>query len=110
MFTLRQRIFVIISVVIGIIIALLLLYYFVFQTESRPRQYFETLLKNNNAAEELEYSQSPNSGVSTSTPVFSEYSPEVYVKQVARIFVERFGSYSNQNDNQHINDVLPMVT
>lgn len=35
---------------------------------------------------------------------------ENYVKQLARIFVERFGSYSNQNQNRHIDDILPMVT
>ncbi len=29
---------------------------------------------------------------------------ETYAKQSARIFVERFWSFSNQNDNQHIDD------
>lgn len=33
---------------------------------------------------------------------------EVYAKQTARIFVERFWSYSNQNDNQHIDDALAL--
>lgn len=33
---------------------------------------------------------------------------ETYAKQSARIFVERFWSYSNQNDNQHINDALAL--
>jgi hypothetical protein len=42
-------------------------------------------------------------------PVMSD--PEdMYLKQLSRIFVERFGSYSNQNDNQHIADVLPIST
>jgi len=35
---------------------------------------------------------------------------ENYIKQLARMFVERFGSYSNQNENTHIDDVLPLVT
>lgn len=35
---------------------------------------------------------------------------DVYLKQLARIFVERFGSYSNQNDNRHITDVLSLAT
>ncbi|MFH1286542.1 MAG: hypothetical protein ABII02_02200 [Candidatus Magasanikbacteria bacterium] len=35
---------------------------------------------------------------------------ENYVKQLARIFVERFRSNSNQNDNRHIDDILPMAT
>ena len=37
-------------------------------------------------------------------------SPELYVRQLSRIFVERFGSYSNQNNNQHIKDVDPLLT
>jgi hypothetical protein len=35
---------------------------------------------------------------------------ERYVRQLAIDFVERFGSFSNQNRNNHINDVLPLVT
>ncbi len=34
---------------------------------------------------------------------------EIYAKQSARIFVERFWSYSNQNDNQHIEDALALA-
>ncbi len=47
----------------------------------------------------------------TSTPEQIQDSPdEIYVKQVSRIFVERFSSYSNQNNNQHIDDALSMAT
>lgn len=35
---------------------------------------------------------------------------DVYLLQIATIFVERFHSYSNQNDNAHIADVLDMAT
>jgi len=35
---------------------------------------------------------------------------EFYAKQLAEIFVERFLSYSNQNNNQHIYDVLGLCT
>ena len=35
---------------------------------------------------------------------------EVYVRQLAGIFVERFGSFSNQNDNSHIVDAEAMAT
>lgn len=42
-------------------------------------------------------------------PVLNPANPdETYAKQSARIFVERFWSYSNQNDNQHINDALAL--
>jgi hypothetical protein len=35
---------------------------------------------------------------------------ETYFKQLAQMFVERYGSYSNQNNNSHITDVIPLVT
>ncbi|HOX61146.1 MAG TPA: hypothetical protein PLV72_04035 [Candidatus Magasanikbacteria bacterium] len=35
---------------------------------------------------------------------------DVYFKQLTQMFVERYGSYSNQNGNSHISDVLPLVT
>ncbi len=42
-------------------------------------------------------------------PVLNPANPdETYAKQSVRIFVERFWSYSNQNDNQHINDALAL--
>lgn len=37
-------------------------------------------------------------------------SAEVYVKQLTEVFVERFFTYSNQNDNSHIDDVVAMST
>lgn len=44
-------------------------------------------------------------------PVATPANPdETYAKQSARIFVERFWSYSNQNDNQHIDDALALST
>jgi hypothetical protein len=51
-------------------------------------------------------------------PTLTEPSPELtqedpsdrYLRQLARDFVERIASYSNQNNNQHIDDVLPLAT
>lgn len=45
-----------------------------------------------------------------STPEAKPTSPELYAKQLARMFVERFGTYSNQNNNKHISDALLLVT
>jgi hypothetical protein len=109
MITLRQRIFIIISVVVGLILAGLLLYYFVFKTGSKPQAFIQNLFQNTTSTGEVTV---PSEQVATTSApqTFEKYSPEVYVKQVSRIFVERFGSYSNQNDNQHIADVLDLVT
>ncbi len=35
---------------------------------------------------------------------------DTYLVQLSRIVIERLGSYSNQNDNAHIDDVLSLVT
>lgn len=111
MLTLRQRIFTIIGVVAGIIVAGILLYLFAFKADSQPRAFVKSLFHPTPTEEKV---VSPTEGESTavvsSPPVFVKYSPEVYAKQVARMFVERFGSYSNQNNNQHLVDILPLVT
>lgn len=33
-----------------------------------------------------------------------------YLVQLSRIVIERLGSFSNQNENAHVDDVLPLVT
>ncbi len=44
------------------------------------------------------------------SPSVVEDENELYARQTARLFVERFLSYSNQNSNKHIEDVLPLAT
>jgi hypothetical protein len=48
------------------------------------------------------------------TPVPTPQTPEekqaLYARQVARDFVERFLSFSNKNDNKHLDDVQVLVT
>ena len=43
-------------------------------------------------------------------PATREERVKMNAEQVAKIFMERFGSYSNQDKNGHITDVLPLVT
>lgn len=43
-------------------------------------------------------------------PVNDEEREKLYVKQLARTFVERMETSSNQNKNRNINDVLPLAT
>lgn len=38
------------------------------------------------------------------------FSEKVYVRQLAVMFVERFGTFSNQNENRHIEDALALAT
>ena len=51
---------------------------------------------------------SPDSALLPTAP--AEDLGERYVRQLSGIFVERFGSYSNQNDNNHIDDVVALST
>ncbi len=44
------------------------------------------------------------------TPQTIEEQEILYVKQLSRIFIERFLSYSNQVDNQNVEDVLTLAT
>jgi hypothetical protein len=46
----------------------------------------------------------------SSPTLIQEDTGERYVRQLAINMVERFGSYSNQNRNAHIDDVLPLLT
>ena len=43
-------------------------------------------------------------------PVTQQQKEELYVRQLSRMFIERFYSYSNQNKNEHLQDVLPLAT
>ncbi|MBT4153955.1 MAG: hypothetical protein HOE53_04885 [Candidatus Magasanikbacteria bacterium] len=43
-------------------------------------------------------------------PVVVEDPGEQYARQSAKIVIERLGSYSNQNENRHIDDVKSLLT
>lgn len=110
MFTLRKKLFIIIGVVSGLIIVLLLGYYLWrdFVTNEQPP--IETT-----ATSTLPIGTNQSGQTNISQPVVNtlEKKPvdmSVYAKQVATIFVERFATYSNQNRNQNIDDVLGMST
>lgn len=111
--TLRKKIFIIAGIVIGILLALILL---IAVLIDRKNNGGETPIDN------TEQQTQPNTvttggNLQTATNAVIEGRPEVeqepnevYVKQLAGIFVERFYSFSNQNDNSHITDALLMST
>lgn len=105
---LRKKIFVIIGMsILVIVIAGLLYWYF----SNKPKTTSTTM------------SGTTKDGVTANVVMPADFGPdgvmlpeikrtpdEVYAKQVARIFTENFGSYSNQNGNSNIDNVLPMST
>ncbi len=111
MLDLRKRIFLGTGIVAGLIIVSLLLYLFVF----KPGIIKLNIPTIGNKVEQQETGatqQAVNQNQGPIQPIVpTRTAPdELYAKQVAQIFVERFGSYSNQNNNAHLADVLLMAT
>jgi len=112
MITLRKKLFIIIGIVSGLIIAILLGYYLLRDREiniigegSILNNIGNNIISNGNT-DKTEQTTTPPVIILDSKPV----DMSVYAKQVAKIFVERFATYSNQNSNQNIDDVLSMST
>jgi hypothetical protein len=111
MMDLRKKIYIGASIVVGFLIILLI--YFISIREMPEEQKTPT-------------GEIPEETSEQETPTGTEAAPSVevrpvatppqiapednYIRQIARLFVERFGSYSNQNNNQHIDSVIPLVT
>lgn len=109
MLTLRQRLFIIIGLASGLVIAFLLIYYFLF---SKPvDEPTNTDIIGGQNIDNQTGGQGSGTGLTIPTVVDKKpVDMSVYAKQVAKIFVERFATYSNQNSNQNIDDVLSMST
>lgn len=111
MLDLRKRIFIIIGVAAGIIAAIVLLIFVLYNKQSDLAQdtgddtpYItsgETNTQGNGAV-----LPGTSGAPSVSSPIYvsDEDAEERYVRHLARTFVERFGSYSNQNGNMHIEE------
>lgn len=116
MITTRQKIFIGIAVLLGVIAVILWLYFFVLtpgQDDEDGTGISGGEGTTTGAGQTVPGTLDGDTG-QVEEPEYEELSgPEqqrLYAKQLARIFVERFSSYSNQNDNRHIDDVLDMST
>lgn len=108
----RKRLLLIIGLILGVIL-LLVLVVVLRPAEEEQAPELEGATTVEEVQQQLE--QEANEQVFTPPPVVIEpEAPEAserrYVGQLAGIFVERFGTYSNQNDNRHIADVVEMAT
>lgn len=113
MLDLRQRLFIIIGLVAGLVLALVLLIVGGRDKDALPSGDAVTVtppLEEGLPAGAVREPPPSAVGGESVAPLPAANPDEVYVLQVARIFVERFGSYSNQNDNQHITDALAMAS
>src|SRR3989339_1103574 len=107
MLSLRQRIFAITGVISAILIIIVL--FFVLRSRdtdvsTQTSTSTDVLTIEDTVRQNI---QVPNNQQVNRAPVDPE---ENYVKQLARIFVERYGTYSNQNEDIHIADVDDIIT
>jgi len=106
MIDLRKKIFIIAGITVGVIVAFILLYLYVYAPKIRENKVNEVINQAENQAQNIQQNQNI-----ITTPIIPPGNPdEVYAKQVAKMFVERFGTNSNQNDNRHIEEVSSLVT
>lgn len=109
MMTLRQRLFIIISLVITIILAILLLLNYRRHQNNNPTA--DSIIEGTVETDsDGGASSGEDLGLNTSQTQVVPYSEDIYVRQLAKIFVERFTSQSTQNDNGHITDTLELAT
>lgn len=111
----RKKIIVVVCAVIGLIIAAVLVMKFYNPTKTDIAQNGgeQTVGEATNVAPDV--GQSATQGQAAvpavkAKPKSTLPSTEVYVKQLAETFTERFFTYSNQNDNSHIADAVAMST
>lgn len=111
MLTLRQRIFIITGIIITIILAIVLI--ILWQRKQNNDQLPEEV--GGGSVEEIMdelISAEPQVAPEAIRGTMPQNADpdEVLAKQMARLFTERFMTYSNQNDNRHVNDALKLAT
>ncbi|OGH86359.1 MAG: hypothetical protein A2493_03725 [Candidatus Magasanikbacteria bacterium RIFOXYC12_FULL_33_11] len=115
MLTLRQKIFISAGVISAFIIIAFLVVFYIKANDKNNTQnntnsnivVNENVIDANNPNNVL----TPINNQTDENIVKPEGTPEeLFVKQMAKIFVERFFTYSNQNDNVHITELEETVT
>ena len=112
MIDIRKKLFVI-TISIVLVVLALVVYFFVFKTKESDDfvpMLVQTEIELLNEINNSNIVEKKDDFLPIIVSTISVDPGEVYAKQIASIFVERFLSYSNQNNNQHIEDVLSLVT
>lgn len=113
----RKKIFIAVGIVLALIIALVLFLLY-FRQPKAPASNPTTPVVTETGGK-VSQSATPATPATGSGPVIAKPAEaakpavapaEFYVKQLSGIFLERFLSYSNQNNNQHLDDVLSLTT
>jgi hypothetical protein len=104
----RHRLVLILVLIFGTI-AIIVVSIIFFAGPKNTEEQIEEPVQNEQVQEQLQQNNGQQGSV-VEEVIPPQNSDEVYAKQTARNFVERFATYSNQNENRHINDVLYLVT
>ncbi len=114
MLDLRKKIFIIVSVFVSLVLIFVLLYLFVFNRNINDN---ESLPSYTNVPFDISDNENTFSQKESRPIITNEFgvavekdASETYIKQISRIFTERFFTFSNQNSNQHIEDVVDLTT
>ncbi|MEK7644678.1 MAG: hypothetical protein AAB390_05265 [Patescibacteria group bacterium] len=112
MLTLRQRIFLIIGAIMAVLAIILSAGYFFTARKSATAPATEESAEAEVTPAVKSAPSVNGNGVTIKSPPVSSPAGanDVYFRQLATVFVERFSSYSNQNDNKHIADSLILAT
>jgi hypothetical protein len=112
----RKKIFIALSLIVGLLIVAILLA-LVFRSPMGGRGIAPSQQDGGDGADEqvADTSRSADAGPqgadeATDVRPPTEEEERRYVRQLAGIFVERFESYSSQNENVHLDDVLELAT
>lgn len=105
----RKRILFWASIAVGIILAIILI---IIALRNRPTTTPTTTGETGTTIPGVSMPSTPTPPATTSPRVTKPVGTpeEIYLLQLSRMFVERFGSYSNQNDNSHIVDTLSLAS
>ncbi|MFA7245470.1 MAG: hypothetical protein WC070_04845 [Candidatus Magasanikbacteria bacterium] len=111
MFTFRQRIFIFSGIFVGLVLVILL-YFFYIKPKNNKQENTPEVVVNENIVD----SNNPNlifDNLANNNQVISKPDgtpEEQFLKQMSRFFVERFFTYSNQNNNVHIVELQSLAT
>ena len=117
--TLRTKIFIVGGLIIGFLLAVSLSLYFSKDKNKKDGSLFvsKPTVENTETKpiEEFPYKNNNNVGpqnkvIEATAPITNYTSDEIYVKQLATLFVERFNTYSNRAGNVNIDDALALST
>lgn len=111
----RKKQFILLSILVGLLIVFLLVYLLLNKDGKdttppsvNPSEQTETSTVDNRAESEV---TAPLPAGDIEREVVPGVADQGLVaKQTARIFVERFGTYSNQNNNEHLESIESIVT